>query len=58
MFSGLLLFAAAVIGTALLILTPIIVYRKRSDPPAGLVFFAYVVGVLPWLGMLLQAVSF
>jgi hypothetical protein len=55
MLSGLMLFAAAVIGTVLLVLTPIIVYRKRSNPPMGVVFFAYVVGVVPWLGMLLQA---
>ena len=55
MFSGLLLFAAAVIGTVLLVLTPIIVYRKRSNLPPGVVFFAYVIGAVPWLGMLLQA---
>lgn len=55
MFSGLLLFAAAVVGTVLLVLTPIIVYRKRSYVPTGVVFFAYVVGAVPWLGMLLQA---
>jgi hypothetical protein len=54
MFSGLLLFAAAVIGIALLILTPVVVSRRRSHPPRGLVVFAYVVGALPWFAMFLQ----
>jgi hypothetical protein len=57
LFSGLALFAAAVIGLVLLGLTPVIVYRKRSHPPLGIVVAAYVVGVLPWLGMLWQAVE-
>lgn len=55
MFSGLLLFAAAVVGVFLLVLTPIVVYRKRSHPPRGIVVFAVVVGVAPWIGMILQA---
>jgi uncharacterized membrane-anchored protein len=53
--SGLLLFSAAVIGLILLVMTPIVVKRKNSDPPTGLVFFAYLVGIAPLAGMLLQA---
>lgn len=55
MFSGLLLFGAAVIGVFLLVFTPIVLYRKRSHPPRGIVVFAVVVGVVPWIGMILQA---
>src|SRR5690349_7547439 len=39
--SGLMLFAAAVISLILLGLTPVVVKRKKSNPPQGLVFFAY-----------------
>lgn len=53
--SGLLLFSGAIIGFLLLALTPVIVKRKKSNPPPGLVFFAYLLGVAPLLGMLLQA---
>jgi hypothetical protein len=38
----------------LVVLTPIIVRRKKSNPPRGLVYFAYVVAVTPWISMLLQ----
>jgi hypothetical protein len=57
LLSGVSLFAAAVIGTVLLVMTPIILYRKRSNPPRGIVVAAYVLGVLPWLGMIWQAVE-
>jgi hypothetical protein len=57
LFSGLALFAAAVIGLVLLVMTPIVVYRKRSHPPRGIVIAAYVIGILPWLGMIWQAVN-
>lgn len=52
--SGLMLFAAAIISLILLVLTPIIVRRKISNPPQGLVVFAYAVGAAPWISMLLQ----
>ncbi len=52
--SGLMLFSAAVISVILVVLTPIIVRRKKSNPPRGLVYFAYVVAVTPWISMLLQ----
>lgn len=55
MLSGYMLFSAGVMGLILLVLTPIIVKRKKSDPPQGLVFFAYLVGLAPLAGMLLQA---
>lgn len=53
-FSGLLLFAAAVIGVVLLVLTPVVVRRKRSHPPKGIVCFALLCGAAPWLVMLWQ----
>lgn len=55
MFAGLLLFAAAILGVFLLVFTPIVLYRRRSNPPRGIVVFAVVVGVAPWIGMVLQA---
>lgn len=45
--SGLLLFAALVIGTLALILTPIVLRNRRARPPAGIVFFAAVVSAIP-----------
>jgi hypothetical protein len=55
--SGLLLFAAAIVGVVLLILTPIIVQRKRSHPPRWIVRSAYVIGVAPWLFMIWQGLG-
>jgi len=55
LLSAMLLFAAAVVGIVLLVLTPIIVYRKQSHPPRGVVVLAYVAGIVPWIGMFLQA---
>lgn len=56
-FSGLLLFASAVIGIILLVLTPVVVQRKRSHPPKGVVYFALLTGAAPWLVMLWQVLE-
>ncbi|MGC3969818.1 MAG: hypothetical protein QM775_21555 [Pirellulales bacterium] len=55
MFSAYLVLTAAIIGFFLILLTPVIVKRKRSNPPGSIVATAYIVGALPWLAMLLQA---
>lgn len=51
-FADYLLLAAAVIGVLVLLITPVVVKRKKSNPPLPLVLFAYFVGAVPWLVML------
>ena len=52
--SSYFLLTSALIGLFLLILTPIIVHRGRSNPPFALVLTAYAVGAAPWIAMVLQ----
>lgn len=54
LFANYLLLAAAIIGVMLLVTTPIVVKRKRSNPPLALVLFAYAIGAAPWLIMVLR----
>jgi hypothetical protein len=57
MLSAYLLGTAALVGAFLIILTPIVVRRKVSNPPFGVVLAAYIVGAIPWLAMILQGMS-
>jgi hypothetical protein len=52
MLARYLLLAAALIGLFLIVLTPLVVRRARSNPPMAVVIAAYVVGALPWLAMI------
>lgn len=54
MFSAYLLLTGAVIGFFLIVLTPVVLKRKRSNPPGAIVAAAYIVGAAPWVAMLLQ----
>jgi hypothetical protein len=54
MLSSYLLLTAALVGIFLIILTPIVVRRGRSNPPMAVVVAAYVVGAIPLLAMVLQ----
>jgi hypothetical protein len=54
--SGLLLFAAFVIGFLLLLLSPVIIKGRRTPPPRGVIVFAVVVGIAPLLVVLFQAI--
>lgn len=53
--SAYLIFAAAVIGTLNLLLIPLVLKARGDSPPRGVLVAAVVVGVLPYLVMLLQA---
>jgi hypothetical protein len=57
MLSAYLLLTAALVGAFLIVLTPIVVRRKVSNPPFGVVLAAYIVGAIPWLTMILQGMS-
>lgn len=54
MFSAYLLLASALIGIVLLLLTAIVVRSGRSKPPPAVVVTALVVGLAPWVAMVLQ----
>jgi hypothetical protein len=54
MLSNYLLLTAALVGAFLIILTPIVVRRKVSNPPFGVVLTAYIVGAIPWLAMVVE----
>jgi len=54
MLSTYFLLTSALIGLFLIVLTPIVVRRGRSNPPLGVVIAAYAVGALPLLAMLVQ----
>jgi RsiW-degrading membrane proteinase PrsW (M82 family) len=56
-FGDYLLLAAAIIGVFLIMMTPIVVRRKRSNPPLGIVIAAFVIGGLPWLTMAMRAME-
>lgn len=47
MLSGLLLFAAMVIGMIALVMMPVVLRSRRAAPPSGVVAFAAVVSGLP-----------
>ncbi|MEX0712442.1 MAG: hypothetical protein WD278_08840 [Pirellulales bacterium] len=55
--SGLLLFAACVIGLGVLLLTPVVLKSRRLPPPLPITVFALVVAVAPLATMLLQALE-
>jgi hypothetical protein len=54
MLSSYLLLAGALIGIFLIVLTPIVVRRGRSNPPLAIVIAAYIVGAIPLLAMVMQ----
>jgi hypothetical protein len=54
MLSAYFLITSALVGLFLIILTPIVVRRGRSNPPLGVVIAAYVLGALPLLAMVVQ----
>jgi hypothetical protein len=54
MLSSYFLLTSALIGLFLIILTPIVVRRGRSNPPLGVVVAAYALGAVPLLAMILQ----
>lgn len=47
LLSGLLLFAALVIGMIALLLMPVVLRTRRPAPPSGIVFFAAVISAMP-----------
>ena len=53
LLSGLLLFAAAIIGLLCVVLTPVVVRIRVEPPPPGLIVFALVVSAAPLLVMYL-----
>jgi hypothetical protein len=57
LFSGLLLFAAFVIGGLSLIVCSVVVKSRRDSPPRSILIFAVVVGIAPLVTLLLQAVQ-
>ncbi len=54
MTGELLLFAAAVVGTAVLVLTPLAHKARVVAPPLAVTLFAIVVGAAPWLVIVWQ----
>lgn len=54
MFSAYLLLASALIGIVLLLLTAVVVHAGRSKPPLAVIVTALVVGLAPWIAMVLQ----
>lgn len=44
----LLLFVAVITGTITLVLTPLVLRRRRTPPPSAIVNFAIFVGVVAW----------
>lgn len=55
--SGLLLFAAAVVGLITLVLTPLVAKARRRGPPRGIVVFALAIGIAPLVVMLLRLLN-
>jgi hypothetical protein len=54
MLSGLLFFAAAVVGLISLGLMAIVLRMRSESPPRGFVVFAIVVAIAPWVALLVQ----
>ena len=57
MFSGLVFFAAIIVGLISLALLPIVLKLRRDPPPRGFVVFAIVVAVAPLAMVLVQWLS-
>lgn len=56
-FSSLMLFAALVVGFLALLLTPVVAKTRRVPPPRGVTIFAILVGALPLITLLAQALG-
>ena len=54
MLSGLLLFAAVLIGFISLLAAPVAIKSRREPPPRGITVFALVVGAAPLVIMFVQ----
>lgn len=55
--SGVLLFAAAVIGAIALLMTPLVVKLRRHRPPRGILVFAVAVAVVPFIVIFLRLIN-
>lgn len=55
MFGGLMLFGGAVIGTAALVLLPIVYRVRRAPPPTGFTVFAVCASAAPILALIARS---